>query len=165
MHLDNFIRSLLVWDHPDSSWWWASPRYGTGLLINLVSFRRFEKLDSWNVTPVTHSLTMRTLGQPQWYKVSSPAILHPLTNLFFLKVTVGGLPLSHFCKFGTSLSSYAADTHVCVNGYLKKGKIRCLLFHFNINQTLYSHSNSSLAPGIALVLLSVWRVLTTETWF
>lgn len=106
---------------------------------------------------------MRTLGKPQLYKVSSPAVFHPLTSLYFLKVTVGGLPLSNFCKFGTSFSSYAADTRVYMNGYLTKGKIRCLLFHFNINQTLYSHSNSSLAPGIALVLLSVWRVLTTET--
>lgn len=75
---------------------------------------------------------------------------------------MGGLPLSTFCKFGTSLSSYAADSCVDVNGYLKKGKIRCLLFHFNINQTLYSHGNSSLVPGIALVLLSVWRVLTNR---
>lgn len=63
---------------------------------------------------------MRTLGQPHLYKIYSPAIFHPLTNLFFLKVTVGGLPLSNFCKFGTSLSSYAADTRVYVSGYLKK---------------------------------------------
>jgi len=63
---------------------------------------------------------MRTLGEPQLCKVSSLAIFHRLTNLFFLKVIVGGLPLSNFCKFGTSLSSYAADTCVYMNDFLKK---------------------------------------------
>lgn len=33
---------------------------------------------------------------------------------------MGGPPLSNFCKFGASLSSYAADTRVYMNGYLKK---------------------------------------------
>lgn len=151
-------------DPSGSSWWWELPRYWTGLLIILCIS---ENLKNWinEKMLVNHSLTTKTLVWPWLYKVSQPAIFHPFTNLFFLKVSVGGLPLSNFCKFGTSVCSYAADSCVYVNGYLKKGKIRCLLFHFNINQTLYSHSNSSLVPGIALVLLSVWRALTTETWF
>lgn len=73
---------------------------------------------------------METLGWPWLYKVSSPAIFHPFTNLFFLKVSVGGLPLSNFCKFGTSISSYAADSCVYVNGYLKKRKDQMFVVSF-----------------------------------
>lgn len=34
-------------DLSESSWWWALPRYWTGLLI-ILYFRKLEKLDSWN---------------------------------------------------------------------------------------------------------------------
>lgn len=45
--------------------------------------------------------------------------LSPSDKSFLLEGDCGW-SLSNFCKFGTSLSSYAADTRVYMNGYLKK---------------------------------------------
>lgn len=81
-----FLQNHWACDQSEYSWWWTGLRCGTELLIWSNTDQIGVVQMTWKIRwlkhhSLSHSFTMRTLGQPWLYGVPSPAIFQPLTKL------------------------------------------------------------------------------------